>query len=727
MNERNINGNLIEYVLNYLNGTEAERENDLINEHYKETAREVIRFMDEIPGGFLIYRADGDEEILYANEALIKIFCCRNLQEFRKLTGNSFRGVVLQEDLDFVEESIQKQIAGNIDNLDYVEYRIRRNDGVIRWVEDYGHYIHSETVGDIFYVFISDVTEEKERRIAETAALVNEKEQKIKDLIEEYDKERKLINQEHLRRLEVIEGLSVNYDSILYVDLIADKLLPYRASVRMKDELEEMYRPRDYRQYIARYIDTWVYPEDRDIVREATSVRGITDKLSIAKTFFVNYRVTENGTTVHMQLRVVNVGSGKHVSQVVIGARNIEEEINRDIKQMQMLEEALSASKRANVAKNTFLSNMSHDMRTPLNAIFGYTALAKNCVDEGARVYLEKIDSSGKQLLELIDKVLQISQLESGELVLAEAEYSLIEVMRNAAKNVQSLATDKNVTVNVDASGVKKGVVICDGDKLEQALTHLVNNAVKYSNYGGTVRIVADETQDLHNGYSVYRIDVIDYGIGIDAKSIEHIFEPFERIRNTTFSGVFGTGLGLTITKRYIEAMGGNVSVESEPSKGSVFSVSLNLQTTVGDTNITETMDELVKKFCGKKILVVDDNEINMEIETEILLDMGFDIDTANDGDVAVSKMQSDKACDYALIIMDIQMPRMDGRTATKIIRSLPDKSIAAIPIIALSANAFESDKKLSRESGIDEHLSKPIDVPLLLKTMFNVLRAKNR
>ncbi len=720
-----VNGNLIEYVLGYLNDGERSDKNGM-NEQQIEIAREIIRFMNEIPGGFLIYRAIGEEEIIYANEALMKIFKCSNLQEFRELTGNSFKGVVLNDDLDVVEESIRMQIENNTDNLDYVEYRIRRKDGVIRWVEDYGHFIHSDSVGDIFYVFITDVTEEKERRLAETAAIVKEKELKIKNLTEQYDKERNVIRQENLRRMEVIEGLSVNYDSILYIDLISNKLLPYRASARMKDDLEAIYQPRDYRKYIARYIDTWVYHEDRELVREATSIKGIKKKISLSKTYFINYRIVENGAIVHMQLRVVNVGSEKSISQVVIGIRNIEEEINRDLKQMQVLEDALRASKRANIAKNTFLSNMSHDMRTPLNAIFGYTALAKNCVDEATRVYLDKIDVSGKQLLELIDKVLQISQLEAGEILLDESGHYIGDILCRVVNNVKTLADEKKVTVNVDLSKVNNQEIVCDGDKLEQALTHLVNNAVKYSNFGAKTQIVVSEVQNLHNGYSVYRFEVIDNGIGIDGDALEHIFEPFERIKNTTFSGVYGTGLGLTIAKRYIEAMGGNITVESTLGKGSKFSVNINCRIAAREVNLTEAIEDLVGKFCGKKILVVDDNEINMEIETEILSDLGFNVDAAEDGDIAVSKMQSAQAGDYALIIMDIQMPRMDGRTATRQIRSLPDKQIAAIPIIALSANAFDSDKKLSRESGIDEHLAKPVDVPLLLKTIFTVLRAKS-
>ncbi|MCM1042682.1 MAG: ATP-binding protein [Corallococcus sp.] len=720
------NGYLFEYVIKYINRKE---DTDAVgtDERYLNAAREMLKFMDEIPGGFLIYRAQNDEEIIYANQALINIFGCKDLKEFREHTGNSFRGLVYDSDLEAVENAISEQIAHNADKLDYVEYRIRRKDGALRWVEDYGHFIHSEAVGDIYYVFISDVTEQKQRRLAETAAIVNEKEQKIKNLTEAYNKELKLINQEHLRRLEVIEGLSVNYESILYVDLTENKLLPYRASVRMKDNLDGIYQPRDYRKYIERYVDTWVFPEDRNSVRESIGVKGLTEKLKNNNTFFLNYRVLGENSVTHMQLRVVNVGAGSGVSQIVIGARNIEEEIVRDRKQMQMLEDALNASKRANVAKNTFLSNMSHDMRTPLNAIFGYTALAKNCVDEAARVYLDKIDSSGKQLLELIDKVLQIAQLESGEFTIAETECSLSQICQNVKHSVWQAAADKNVDVITDTGNVHHDRVICDGDKLEQVLIHIADNAVTYSEYGGKVQIAVNETQDLHNGYSVYRIDVTDNGIGIDGKYTEHIFEPFERIKNTTHSGVHGTGLGLTISKRFVEAMGGKISVKSRLGKGSTFSVTLTLPAAKVEMDLTETTESLLNKIRGKKILVVDDNEINMEIETEILLDLGFDVDTANDGDIAVEKMQSAAAKDYAVIIMDIQMPRMDGRTATRMIRSLTDKSAASVPIIALSANAFESDKKLSKESGVDEHLSKPVDVSLLLKTMFNILRLKNR
>ena len=219
----------------------------------------------------MIYRADDKEEIIYANKALLRIFQCDTMSEFRELTGNSFQGMVHHEDLDAIEKSIKEQIAGSQYDLDYVEYRIKRKDGVIRWVDDYGHYIHSDSDGDVFYVFIGDATEKRNRHLQEKANWMREKkkkEQKMKKLIEEYDQERKLINQEHLRRLEVIKGLSVNYETILYADLKDDQILPYRLSPRTKTQFGKKYQKRSYLWYVEDYVRTWVHPEDREQLLE---------------------------------------------------------------------------------------------------------------------------------------------------------------------------------------------------------------------------------------------------------------------------------------------------------------------------------------------------------------------------------------------------------------------------------------------------------------------------
>ncbi len=733
----NKQGNIIENVLGYLNSV-SNGDGDLfdfdnislsaaakVDKKYVEAVTEFINFMDELPGGFLIYRANGNEEILYANRALIKLFCCKTLKEFREYTGNSFKGIVHPRDLVSVEMSIKKHLGDSDENLDYVEYRIRRKDGVVRWVENYGRCFHSEKVGDIFYVFINDVSEEKTRRLDEAAEMLNEKERKIQNLIDKYNRERRLVNQEHLRRLEVIEGLSVNYDTILYIDLDSNKVLPYRVNDNSETEFEKMYQPREYRAYVMRYIRTKVHPEDREVVAKETDVGYMRRQLAENKTYYINYREIEDDIVIHMQLRIVNVGSDNHVSQVVWGARNIEEEIKRDMKQTQVLEEALSNAKLANIAKNTFLSNMSHDMRTPLNAIFGYTALAKHNKDDVTLSYLEKIDGAGQQLLNLIDKVLEASKIESSEIELNEEESDIVAIVTKVYDDNLSAANRKNMDFVLDVKSINHSKVVCDTDKVSQVLTHIVNNAVKYTDVGGRVAVAARETQELPNGYSVYEISVEDSGIGMDEDNLAHIFEPFERIRNTTLSGEFGTGLGLTIAKKYVDAMDGKIAAQSKRGVGSKFTITLNLCVRSLQESLSETTDDLVSMLTGKKILVVDDNEINLEIETEILQDLGFETDTAMDGNFAVDKMAAAKPDEYALIIMDVQMPTMDGRTATKLIRELPDKSVAAVPIVALSANAFESDKKLSMEYGMDAHLTKPVDIPLLLQTVAAVMRSR--
>ncbi len=692
---------------------------------------EMIRFMDEMPGGFLIYHADGNEEIIYANKALLRIFQCNTLAEFRYITGNSFKGLVYREDLDTVEHSITEQVANSQHDLDYVEYRIVRKDGAIRWVEDHGHFIHSQTVGDIFYVFISDATEKRNHHMSEKAALISEKkenEQKLQNLIEEYDKERKIINQEQLRRLEVIEGLSVNYASILYVDLDTDKVLPYRLSVRNENQFGSEFKAHTFSRYAKDYVNTWVHPEDRALVARVTTPEYIREKLTNSKTYYVNYRIQSNDATQYLQLRIVNVSNSQHISQVVMGYRNVDEEVLLAREQQKALEDALNNAKLANNAKNTFLSNMSHDMRTPLNAIFGYTMLAKQHIEtpDVALSYLNKIDTSAKQLLELIEKVLEISLMESKDIYIKETECNLCDIIQDVQKNIQVLADNKKITLSVNATSLEHCDIYGDQDKLKQFLMYLANNAIKYTKNGGSINITAEEIERLPNDCSVYRFTVKDTGIGIHKEFLEHIFEPFEREQNTTFSGIHGTGLGLTIAKNIVEMMGGTIIADSTVGVGSIFTVTLRLRTQPNPLQTVIDTDLILDQIMHHKILVVDDNEINLEIETEILQGLGFTIKTATNGVNAVNIIKESEPGEYALIIMDIQMPVMDGRHATKAIRELEHPVLSRIPIIALSANAFEHDKRMSLKCGMDAHLTKPIDVPLLLETMARIIHLRN-
>ncbi len=714
MTDQKLDHNLIEYILT---ASDELNPSSSMDPQSARTAHEVVAFMDEMPGGFLIYHAEGNEEIIYANKALLRIFQCDSLKEFKQLTGNSFKGMVYCADLEEVEQSIWEQIADSQYDLDYVEYRIVRKDGEIRWVEDYGHFIKVDRIGGIFYVFLADATEKRKEKAA--------KEQKLQNLIEEYDKERSLINQEHLRRLEVIEGLSVNYETILYVDLDTDRILPYRLSNRTESRFSEESPIQGSLWFTSDYISTWVHPEDRDMVFRYTSPEYIRKKLSEGNTYYINYRILKDGNVQYLQLRIVNVGNKEQLSQVVMGYRRIDEEVLRDIEQKKMLESALQKANLAIIAKNTFLSNMSHDMRTPLNAIFGFTTLAKSHIPdfEAVRNYLDKIESSGRQLLDLIDKVLEIAWSETNDTHLTETACNLLDILQDVHKTILPQALEKKISFSLHAEKLSHCDVYSDPDKLRQLLIYLSNNAVKYTESGGLVDVVVTELEKLPNDYVSYQFVIRDTGIGISQEFLEHIFAPFEREKNTTFSGVPGTGLGLTIAKNITEMMGGNIEVTSMVGTGSTFTVTLRFRIQNQPQHLSGSSDNVLSRLMKKKILLVEDNAINQEIETEILQGIGFHIETAENGQVAVERLKNSDPSEYALVLMDIQMPVMDGHQAARAIRKLEDKRLAHIPIIALSADAFESDKRLSIECGMDAHLTKPIDVPLLLETMVKTIQ----
>ncbi|MCM1156524.1 MAG: GNAT family N-acetyltransferase [Roseburia sp.] len=661
-------------------------------------AEQLKNFMDEMPGGFFIYHADGDETLIYANKAMLRMFNCTTMGEFRKLTGNSFKGIVHPDDLDRVEQSISEQIAQNKYALDYVEYRIICKNGEIRWVEDYGHFAHTKSMGDIFYVFVGDATEKK-----------------------------KLVQQEQLRRLEIIEGLSMDYESIFYVDLDEDWMKAYRVSPRFAEKFTKEVSTSSFTGFDKEYIEKWVYADDRELLYGISNPQFIRKTLTENETFHINYRIYREEKVAYIQLRIVNIGGSGPVSQVIMGYRNIDDEVIQEMKQKQLLEAALRDANLANNAKNLFLSNMSHDIRTPMNAIVGFISLIKRHIHDQEKVsgYLDMISVSSDQLLQLLSDVLEISRLESENVHLLEEECSLIDLAHQVQMESLPQAAAKNISVSLDISHLTHDNVCTDRAKLKQILTYIVDNAVKYTRTDGwvTISVIELDKEPTTGSHAKYRFVIEDNGIGIKEEFIEHIFEPFEREKNTTLSGIHGTGLGLTITKRLVEIMGGTIQVSSVLGQGSKFSVTLPLYIQT-DSAAPAEPDQIVMHFSTpKRILVVDDNEINLEIENEVLKDAGFLVDTAEDGSIALEKIKQSKPGDYDLILMDIQMPVMDGYHATRAIREIDNPVLAGIPIIAVSANAFEEDKKMAIESGMNAHLPKPLDTMRLYKMIRKFLK----
>lgn len=324
------------------------------------------------------------------------------------------------------------------------------------------------------------------------------------------------------------------------------------------------------------------------------------------------------------------------------------------------------------------------------------------------------------QLLQLLNDVLEISKIESEQVHVEEEACNLIEIVRQIQDSAFQRAAEKNICLSMDIAGLRHGDVIADRQKLLQIMTHLTDNALKYTEENGQVTITIAELDGQKKDHTIYRLVVEDTGIGMSRAFIEHIFEPFEREKNTTLSGIHGTGLGLTIVKKLVDMMGGTISVESAVGKGSRFMVSvpLQIQQVKRDALALEKGEGDSFPSEPKRILLVDDNEINLEIEKEMLTDAGFFVDTATDGSIAYEKIRQAKAGEFDLILMDIQMPVMDGYKATRAIRALSESALSNIPIIAVSANTFEEDRRKALESGMNAHLPKPLNMAELLEQM---------
>ena len=365
---------------------------------------------------------------------------------------------------------------------------------------------------------------------------------------------------------------------------------------------------------------------------------------------------------------------------------------------------------------------MSHDIRTPMNAITGFLGLAMANMDDKERLgdYLNKVNDSSKHLLSLINDVLDMSRIESGKTNIEMAPENLREVLSTTTSVFEADLARKDLGFSLDTDGIVDEHVICDKLHLNQVFMNILSNAVKYTPAEGKINMSVTQEDAGREGYAKYVFKVRDNGIGMDEEFRKTIFNPFSRERNSTVSGIQGTGLGMAITNNLVKMMGGSIDVWSEKGKGTEITVSMDLAI---DRNYKEeSVDaDIEYSFEGKKILLVDDNELNREIATMILETEGFILDTAEDGTVAVDKIAKAQPGDYDIVLMDIQMPVMNGYDATRNIRKL-DAPLAGIPIIAMTANAFDEDRKAAMDAGMNEHVAKPIDVDILKKTLAKFL-----
>lgn len=548
----------------------------------------------------------------------------------------------------------------------------------------------------------------------------------VKDISELIDKSK--------REDAYIRALATEYDSIAIVEINNsnqddDKVLIHS---RISDDLAALIDEETLNEvYYSKKLELmtrFVHPDDQEQFTANTKRIKVFESFANNKTHVVDFRIIKSDKTyLYYQLRFVAIKDDDGIPVGTIACmRNIDAEIRKEFGIRQELENAKIAAEAANQAKSTFLFNMSHDIRTPMNAIIGFTDIAEKHVDDSEKVLdsLKKVKMSSKHLLTLVNDVLDMSRIESGNANIEEEPVCIDTAADNLFSLLNGSAEAKNIkfTSTIDPS-VTHHWIYADRLHVMRVLTNIVSNSVKYTNPGGKIELLAEELPCKKEGYACFRYTVSDTGIGMSKEFLSHLFEPFSRAESATKSGVIGTGLGMSITKSLVDLMGGTISVESELGVGTTVRVEFENKIAEPVSQETSSQRNESLNLKGKKILLVEDNKLNREIATEVLEDEGIIIETAEDGDIAVEKMRKAKKGQYELILMDIQMPRMNGYDATKAIRELPNPYAANIPIIAMTANAFAEDIKNAFDAKMNAHIAKPIDVPKLLDILSKIIK----
>ena len=765
-----------------------------------------------------------DSRILNINTAALKILGYATKEELIADGFNLISPSVLDEDKQRLRDSIRMlEKAGDTVN---VEYRVKHKDGEILHVM--GSIKLYEENGELFCQrFLVDCTEQK---------------------LQEKKNER--------RQMELIQALSRDFSLVCFIEPETDAIAPVRAENFVPDNIFDGKIP--FTSSMEQYIQTVVYEEDREMLRQYISLDTLKEKLSGGKMLTVNYRKYVNDEIVYFQMRAVSAKTDDDDTGIVLGFRSVDTDIRKEMEQNTLLESALSQANRASKAKSVFLSNMSHDIRTPMNAIVGFTNLAITHADQPEQVeeYLKKIQTSGNHLLSLINDILDMSHIESGKIHLEEKPCSLPDILYSLRNILQADIHAKQLELQIDTVDVLDENIYCDNLRLNQVLLNLLSNSVKYTRAGGTVSLRITEKPGAPSGYAIYEFCIKDNGIGMSPDFVEHIFEPFERERNSTISKIQGTGLGMSITKNIVDMMNGAISVKSEKDVGTEFTVTFtfrlhaeepeslaipelqNCKALVVDDDFntcdsisymlgqlgiqaewtlsgkeavlrshqavtrgtdysvyivdwllpdmngvevtrrirketgenvpiiiltaydwsdieTEAKEAGVTAFCGKplflselssclrsilhpqeakkakketldrhtgRILLAEDVEMNQEIAVAILENAGFSVDVAEDGSIALEMVRKSEPGYYQAVLMDVQMPVMDGYEATQHIRKLENPELASIPIIAMTANAFTEDREAALKCGMNGHIAKPIDVQVLFETLDAVL-----
>ncbi|MDO4502849.1 MAG: ATP-binding protein [Coriobacteriia bacterium] len=489
-------------------------------------------------------------------------------------------------------------------------------------------------------------------------------------------------------------------------------------------------RPDDdesYDEFSRQFAQDFVAGHDRQRFLDAVSLANVTKALESQAALYVDFDVVVDGQLRQYQSKYVIPKGRGFKNHLLLSVRDVTDLVAERIAREKALSDARNEAEAANRAKTSFLFNMSHDIRTPMNAIVGFTnLLSKNLGDvEKSRGYVAKIQTASDFLLSLINNVLEMARIESGKMTLEESTCSVQQFNDMLVTVFEEQMQEKNLSFERSVN-VEHQTVSCDALKLKEIYLNVISNAIKYTPEGGSIRMTLEELPCSREGYGLFRGVVEDTGIGMSQEYLGQVFDEFTRETNTTESRIAGTGLGMPIVKRLVDLMEGEIQIQSKLGEGTRVTIEIPHRIVEGQDG-GQAQDQAVirvEDFQGKRILLAEDNELNAEIAGEILGEVGFEVTWAKDGVECVEALKEQPEGYFALILMDVQMPRMDGYQAARAIRAL-DGRRGQVAILAMTANAFEEDRKNALDAGMDGHIAKPIQIPLLMQALAEALQSK--
>nr|WP_276856603.1 hybrid sensor histidine kinase/response regulator [Intestinimonas timonensis] len=535
---------------------------------------------------------------------------------------------------------------------------------------------------------------------------------------------RDLVNSRRIRQADTT--IHILSDSFYAIYRVNYKTGVYEAIKTSPDVADALSKTGDYQRLLST-VGTLVDPETFQEFSLAFSLESIRQRVAAKiPDYGGDYQRRFGDVYKWVNIRTLYDGS-RAPDEVILCFREVDLEKRLQLQHMNILQEALETAKKSTKAKNVFFSNMSHDMRTPLNAIIGLSELAQRDRDDREKVdgYMRKIAFSGKQMLSLVNDILELSRLESGRHTLDCRPFNLRQCVEDLTAVFQDMARkdDRDFSVKMELTDA---VVEGDPYKLGQILNNLLSNAFKYSESGDRVELTVKQFD--FQQHSKYQFTVEDTGIGMSEQFLEHIFDPYARETRFASQSITGTGLGMPIVKSLVQQMSGEITVESTLGEGSRFTVTLPMEVVrTPAPERKEQPEEEPADLTGKRVLLAEDNELNREIAVEILAMNGMEVVQAGNGAEAVEAFQKSPPYSIHAILMDMQMPEMDGCQAAQAIRAMDRSDAATVPIIAVTANAFAEDIAKTTEAGMDAHISKPIDFVVLNRTLARLINGEKR